>query len=90
VRQALKTLFLHIIFLAVAMLMAFAIVPLEKMYFDGVPTQEVKQYYQDAFSFKSGNAWKIVFTWFLGLSCGRLMLKAITNNTQTTKNIKEK
>jgi len=86
---AMKTLLLHVLFLAIALLVAFAVVPLEKMYFDGIPAEEIKQYYQDALAFKSGNAWKIVFTWFLGLSCGRLMLLALKNNSQTTKNIKQ-
>jgi len=71
---------IHILFLAIAMLIAFAMVPLDQMYFDHLPAEEVKQYYRDAFSFESGKAWKLVFTWFLGLSCGRLMLKALASN----------
>jgi hypothetical protein len=70
----------HFLFLAIAVLIAFAIVPLDQMYFDHLPVEEVKQYYRNAFSFESGKAWKLVFTWFLGLSCGRLMLKALANN----------
>lgn len=80
-----KVLLLHILFLTIALLIAFAFIPFEQMYFDKVPVEEIKQYYQDAFAFKSGKAWKIVFTWFLGLTCGRLMLRALSGNSQTTK-----
>ena len=82
-----KIILLHVLFLAIALLVAFVLIPFDHLYFDKVPGDEIKQYYQDAFSFKSGDAWKIVFTWFLGLTCGRLMLKALSNNTQTTKSI---
>ena len=71
---------LHIIFLVVAMFIAFALIPFDQMFFDHYPAEEIKQYYRDAFSFKSGKAWKVVFTWFLGLTCGRFMLKALANN----------
>ncbi len=69
---------LHLIFLAIAMFIAFAIVPLDQIFFNHQEAEKINQYYHDAFNFKSGEAWKIVFTWFLGLSCGRLMFKAIT------------
>ena len=71
---------IHILFLAIAMLIAFVFVPLDQMYFDHLPVDEIKLYYRDAFNFESGKAWKLVFTWFLGLSCGRLMLKALASN----------
>ncbi len=76
---------IHLIFLAIALFVAFALIPLDHIYFDHLPTEEVKQYYSDAFSFESGKAWKIVFTWLLGLTCGRLILKALKYNSQTTK-----
>ncbi|MBT8112775.1 MAG: hypothetical protein KJO81_00490 [Gammaproteobacteria bacterium] len=76
---------IHLIFLAIALFVAFALVPLNQMYFDHYPAEEIKQYYQDAFTFKSGKAWKIVFTWLLGLTSGRLMLRALKYNSQTTK-----
>lgn len=76
----LRLLKIHIIFLVIALIIAFALIPLEQFYFGQNPTEEIKQYYQDAFSFESGKAWKIVFTWFLGLSCGRLMLRALVRN----------
>ena len=80
-----KFIVLHIIFLIVAMLIAFALVPLDMHFFEKLPAEEVKQYYQDALSFKSMKAWKIIFTWFLGLSCGRLIVRALNNNSYTTK-----
>ncbi len=71
---------LHFLFLTIALFIAFILVPLEQMYFDHYPEEEIKQYYRDAFSFKSGESWKMVFTWFLGLSCGRLILKALAKH----------
>lgn len=68
---------IHLIFLAIALFVAFALIPIDQLYFDHYPVEKVKQYYRDAFSFESGKAWKIVFTWLLGLSCGRLMLRAL-------------
>lgn len=65
-------------FFLVALFIAFALVPLDRIYFSHHPTEEIRKYYQDAISFQSGKAWKIVATWFIGLSCGRLMLKALT------------
>ncbi len=80
-----KFILLHILFLLIAFAIAFALIPLDNYYFDKVPIEEVKQYYQDAISFKSDDAWKIVFTWFLGLTCGRLIVRALNNNKYTTK-----
>lgn len=82
-----KFILLHVLFLAIALFIAFALIPFDHWYFDNVPSEDIKQYYQNAFSFKSDNAWKIVFTWFLGLSCGRLIIRALSKNTQTTKSI---
>jgi|GEM_PF-3253379 len=85
-----RILLLHVLFLTIALLIAFALIPLDKLYFGKIPTEEITQYYQDALAFKFDEAWKKVFTWFLGLSCGRLILKALSKNTQTTKSIKPK
>lgn len=68
---------LHVLFFMIALLIAFVLIPLDQTYFRQVPLEEVKQYYQGAFNFSSGEAWKKVFTWFLGISCGRLILKAL-------------
>lgn len=68
---------LHILFLAIAIFIAFALIPLDQIFFDRHPAEDIKKYYSDALSFKSGKAWKAVFTWFLGISCGRLMLRAL-------------
>lgn len=84
-----KLFLLHVLFLAIALLIAFALVPFDHMHFDKVPSEQIIKYYQDAFSFKSGDAWQIVFTWFLGLTCARLMIKALSRNTQTTKSIEK-
>lgn len=78
---------LHVLFLAIALLIAFALIPFDRLYFNNVPSEEIERYYQDALSFKSLDAWKKVFTWFLGLTCGRLILRALSKNTQTTKSV---
>lgn len=67
----------HIIFLLVALFIAFGLVPFDRVMFNNVPTVEISEYYENALTFKSGEAWKKVFSWFLGLSCGRLMIKAL-------------
>jgi len=71
---------IHFIFLVIALLIAFVLIPLEQLYVNNLPVEEVRKYYSDAFSFKSGKAWKLVFTWFLGLTCGRIMLRALAKN----------
>jgi hypothetical protein len=72
-----RLIIIHLILFLVALFIAFALVPLDRIYFASLPAEEINKYYQDAFSFQSGKAWKIVATWFIGLSCGRLMLKAL-------------
>ena len=76
----LRFLIIHLIFLLIALLIAFALIPLEQLYINNLPIEEVKKYYSDALSFTSGKAWKLVFTWFLGLTCGRIMLRALAKN----------
>lgn len=89
-----KLLLLHILFLFIALLITFGLVPIDRLYFNDVPSEEIKQYYQDAFAFNSNEAWQILVTWFLGLSCGRLILRALNSKgldkkgSQTTKSIK--
>jgi hypothetical protein len=75
-----RFLIIHLVFLLIALLIAFAFIPLEQLYINDLPVEEVKKYYSDALSFKSGKAWKLVFTWFLGLTCGRIMLRALAKN----------
>ncbi len=72
-----RLLIIHLIFLGVALIIAFALVPADLWYFDKVPGKEIEVYYQDAMELEFSDAWKTVFTWFLGLTCGRLMLKAL-------------
>lgn len=72
-----RLLVIHLIFLGVALVIAFALVPADLLYFDKVPDKEVEAYYRDAMELKFSDAWEVVFTWFLGLTCGRLMLKAL-------------
>ena len=68
---------IHIIFLIVALIIAFALVPIDMLYMRNLPEDELSSYFNGAFNLENTKAWKIVFTWFLGLSCGRLMLRAL-------------
>ncbi len=68
---------IHFIFLIVALLIAFVLVPADLLYFDKVPTEEIINYYQNAITLEQSKPWKIVITWFIGLSCGRLMINAL-------------
>ena len=72
-----RLILVHIIFLLVALFIAFGLVPFDRMMFNNVPNAEISEYYDNALTFRSGEAWKKVFTWFLGLSCARIMLKAL-------------
>jgi len=72
-----RLLWIHICLLLVAFFIAFALVPLDRMVFRNIPAIEITNYYESALAFKSGEAWKIFFTWFLGLSCARIMIKAL-------------
>ncbi|MGH1537238.1 MAG: low molecular weight protein-tyrosine-phosphatase [Gammaproteobacteria bacterium] len=68
---------LHVLFLFIALCIAFVLIPLDQFYFKDNSVEEIEQYYRDAISFSSGESWQIVFTWFLGLTCGRLIIRAI-------------
>ncbi len=72
-----RLLIIHVFLLLIALFITFALVPLDRMYFKNIPTDEISLYYENALAFKSGEAWKIAFTWFLGLTCGRIMVKAL-------------
>ena len=74
---------IHLIFLGVALIIAFVLVPADLFYLEKAPGEEIKTYYHNAMEMKFSDAWKIVFTWFLGLTCGRLMLKALLKNKRT-------
>ena len=78
-----RLIIIHIILLVIALFITFALVPLDRVYFKNIPTAEITQYYENALAFKSGEAWKIAFTWFLGLTCGRIMVKALLSKEQS-------
>ena len=73
-----KLLRIHLILLFVALFITFALYPFDQIYFKSVPKPEIEQYYTDALNFNFSKAWKIFITWFVGLSCGRLMIRALT------------
>ncbi len=68
---------IHIIFLIVALIIAFILVPMDMSYLRNLPKEEVNSYLNGAFNLENTRIWKVVFTWFLGLTCGRLMLRAL-------------
>ena len=68
---------IHLVFLGVSLIIAFLLVPADMLFLNKVQTGEIRAYYQSAKNLEFSNAWKIAFTWFLGLTCGRLILKAL-------------
>ena len=72
-----RLLIIHFIFLIVALLIAFAVVPADLMYFNKSTDEEISNYYYGAITFENFKAWGIAFTWFLGLTCGRLIFRAL-------------
>ena len=71
-----RLLIIHCIFLIVALFIAFAVVPADLMYFNKGTDEEISYYYYGAITFKNFKPWGITFTWFLGLTCGRLIFRA--------------
>lgn len=67
----------HLVIIVVALIIAFALFPMEMFFFEDASREQIHNYYNDAITMKNSNAWKIFFTWFLGLSCGRLIIKAL-------------
>ena len=73
----LRLLKIHLIFLVVALVIAFVLVPLDMSYFREVPDEEISMYFNGAITLEYIKAWKIAFTWFVGLACGRFMIRAL-------------
>ena len=73
----LRLLKIHSIFLVVALVIAFVLVPLDMSYFREATDEEISLYFNGAFTFEYIKAWKIAFTWFIGLICGRLIILAL-------------
>lgn len=72
-----KVIKIHIIFLVIALVISFILIPLDQYVFDKLPDNQIRAYIVNGVTFNSLDAWKKVFTWFIGLSCGRLMIKAL-------------
>ena len=68
---------IHLIFIVIAFLIAFILFPMEMLFFEGASNEDIWAYYQNAITLEKTNAWKILFTWFLGLTCGRLIIRAL-------------
>ena len=77
----LRLLKIHLIFLVIALAIAFIFVPLDMSYFREATDEEVSLYLNGAFTLEYIKAWKIAFTWFVGLTCGRLMIRALMSNS---------
>jgi len=74
VKQLVK---IHLVLLVVALIITFVLFPVDMLFFDGASNDDVQAYYKNAVTFEKMNAWKIFFTWFLGLTCGRLIVRAL-------------
>ena len=68
---------IHLIFFTIALMIAFILFPIEMLFFEGASNEDIQTYYQDAITLEKLNAWKIFFTWFIGLTCGRFILRAL-------------
>ena len=68
---------IHLLFFIIALIIAFILFPIEMLFFEGASNEDIQRYYQDAITLEKLNAWKICITWFIGLTCGRLILRAL-------------
>lgn len=67
-----------IIFLFVALMIAFVIIPAYEYFVGGVDLELLKDKYARNFSFASTEMWKRTFIFFLGLWCGKAILWALS------------
>jgi len=74
VKQLIK---IHLILLVVALIITFVLFPVDMLFFEGASNDDVQAYYKNAVTFVELNAWKICLPWFLGLTCGRLIVRAL-------------
>ncbi len=68
---------IHLVLLVVALIITFVLFPVDMLFFEGASNDDVQAYYKNAVTLEKMNAWKIFFTWFLGLTCGRLIVRAL-------------
>lgn len=65
------------IFLVIALLIAFVLVPLYEVFVGGVPTEYMKKHIIENVNFISLDIWKQVFIFYLALWCGKAILWAL-------------
>ena len=66
------------IFLIVALVIAFVLIPLYEVFVGGIPFAHMKHRIIDNINFTSLEIWKQVFIFYLALWCGKAILWALT------------
>ena len=65
------------LFLIIALVIAFGLIPLYEVSVGGVPFEHLKQRIMDNINFISVDIWKQVFIFYLALWCGKAILWAL-------------
>jgi hypothetical protein len=65
------------IFLLLALIISFVIIPAYEMFVGGQPFADIKQHIIDNLNFESLEIWKRVFIFYLALWCGKAILWAL-------------
>jgi len=66
-----------ILFLLIALVIAFLLIPIYEVFVGGVPFEYMKQRIIDNIQFVSFDIWKQVFIFYLALWCGKAILWAL-------------
>ncbi len=69
------------LFLLIALLISFVLIPAYEMIAGGQPFTEIKQHIINNLNFESIEIWKRVFIFYLALWCGKAILWALATAT---------
>ena len=67
-----------LIFFFIASMIAFVIIPAYEYFIGGVHLKDLREEYVRNLNFASTEMWKRLFTFFLGLWCGKAILWALS------------
>ena len=67
-----------LIFLFIALMIGFVIIPAYEYFFGGVDLVQLTEQIKKNLAFESFRIWKRVFTFFLGLWCGKAILWSLS------------
>lgn len=74
-----------LIFLFIALMIAFVIIPAYEYFIGGVDLQQLVEQVNKNLAFESFQIWKRVFTFFLGLWCGNAILWSLSVGSMKPK-----